>query len=246
MTPNLAEQERIRRYLLGQLADDARQAIERDLLTSGELFEELQIVEDELIDEYLAGKMSADENVQFRRHFMATVDRQDKVRFAGALHRYLKEKERASAPNLRAAMMKRAWAIPVASLALIVLIAAGLWLTRTREPRTFATVTLNLSYGERGPGDQPTRVKLDPDIDALKLLLKLPDSSPPETQYRAELLDNSGGSQSVEAVVQDSQMVSVLIRANKLKREAFAIRLFARGPDGVEHRINGNYLFVIE
>ena len=47
MTPTPEVQERIRRYLLGQLSDGAREEIEQDLLANEELFEELLVAEED-------------------------------------------------------------------------------------------------------------------------------------------------------------------------------------------------------
>lgn len=87
MTPTPEVQERLRSYLLGQLADDAREEVEKDLLASDELFEELLVVEDEIIDEYLAGKLN--DGAAFENHFLATPERHEKLRFGRAFNRYL-------------------------------------------------------------------------------------------------------------------------------------------------------------
>src|SRR6266852_4962960 len=89
MTPTPEVQARIRRYLLGQLADRAREEIEKDLLANDELFEELLVVEDEIIDQYLSGKLDHEERAVFEQHFMATPERQEKLRFGRAFDRYL-------------------------------------------------------------------------------------------------------------------------------------------------------------
>jgi anti-sigma factor RsiW len=52
MTPTPEVQKRLRRYLLGQLTDDAREEVEKDLLASDEVFEEL-LVGRRLVDQYL-------------------------------------------------------------------------------------------------------------------------------------------------------------------------------------------------
>jgi tetratricopeptide (TPR) repeat protein len=89
MTPTPEVQKRLRRYLLGQLTDDAREEVEKDLLASDEVFEELLVVEDEIIDDYVAGKLAEDEHSAFENHFLATPERQDKLKFGRAFKRYL-------------------------------------------------------------------------------------------------------------------------------------------------------------
>ena len=55
MTPSSDLQERIRRYLLGNLPVAEQEEIEKDLMTNGDRFEELLVIEEELIDDYLSG-----------------------------------------------------------------------------------------------------------------------------------------------------------------------------------------------
>src|SRR6267143_3345918 len=90
MTPIQELQERIRRYLLGQLSDGAGEEMERDLLANEDIFAELLIIEDELTDEYVKGRLTPDERANFERHFLATPERQEDLRFAQALNRYVK------------------------------------------------------------------------------------------------------------------------------------------------------------
>src|SRR5216684_4936082 len=90
MTPIQELQERIRRYLLGQLSDGAGEEMERDLLANEEIFAELLIIEQELTDEYVNGGLTPDERANFERHYLATPERQEDLRFAQALNRYVK------------------------------------------------------------------------------------------------------------------------------------------------------------
>lgn len=77
--------ERIKSYLLGQIPEEAESQIETRLLTDKEFYEELSIVEDELIDQYLAGALSISDRESFESHFVLSSERQQKVRFARAL-----------------------------------------------------------------------------------------------------------------------------------------------------------------
>ncbi len=51
----------LRRYLLGQLTREARQVIEQAILSSAEVYEELLIIEEELVDQYIAEDVTPDE-----------------------------------------------------------------------------------------------------------------------------------------------------------------------------------------
>jgi CHAT domain-containing protein/tetratricopeptide (TPR) repeat protein len=84
------QQSDARRYLLKQLPDSDQSAFELRLLTEDDTFGELEIVEDELIDEYLANELSPDERQRFEEHFLITPERENKLRSAQAMTRYLK------------------------------------------------------------------------------------------------------------------------------------------------------------
>jgi hypothetical protein len=83
------EQETIRRYLLGQTPPEDSSRLEERLLTDGEFYQELLIVEDELIDQYLSGELSEPDRKSFAPHFLLLPERQQKLRFARSLKKYV-------------------------------------------------------------------------------------------------------------------------------------------------------------
>src|SRR5712691_2895205 len=87
MARNHNDQNAVRQYLLRQLSDDEQRTIEQRLLSEDDLFEELEIAEDELIDEFLARKLSEEEHKTVERIFLASPERKRKLRFAEALRR---------------------------------------------------------------------------------------------------------------------------------------------------------------
>jgi CHAT domain-containing protein len=78
----------LKQYLLGSLSHEPRQALEQILMTDGELFDELSAAEDELIDQYLAGDLSPSEVDMFENHFLGSLERQEKLRFAKAFRKF--------------------------------------------------------------------------------------------------------------------------------------------------------------
>lgn len=83
------DHERIKSYLLGQLAEEDEPQVEARLLIDGEFHDELSIVEDEIVDDYLGGKLSDTDRQSFESHFASSSERQQKVRFARALRKYV-------------------------------------------------------------------------------------------------------------------------------------------------------------
>jgi hypothetical protein len=79
----------LRRYLLGELDDDAQRLVEERLFTSQEYFDEMLMGEDELIDGYVRGSLSPGEVEAFKSHFLLTPERRVKLRFALSLKRYV-------------------------------------------------------------------------------------------------------------------------------------------------------------
>src|SRR5947199_3004380 len=89
MTPSPEIQGNIKKYLLGQLAGADLAEIERRLLTDDEFYEEVQIMEDELVDEYVNSELSADERRLFEKNFLADPESRHKLRLGRALDRHL-------------------------------------------------------------------------------------------------------------------------------------------------------------
>src|SRR5882724_9278922 len=161
MTPTPEVQERIRRYLLGQLSDGAREEIEQDLLANEDLFQELLVSEDEIIDEYLGGKLSADERANFETHFLATPERREKLKFGRAFDRFLTSQvSEAPARKLSPSRTQWGWAqaffsspLRVAVLALVVLgIVVGGWRIFFHQSDVDkGLLALNSAYREQRP-----------------------------------------------------------------------------------------------
>lgn len=84
-----SEQETIRRYLLGQASPEDSSKVEERLLADDEFYQELLIVEDELIDLYISGELSEPEREGFEPHFLLPPERQQKLRFARSLKKYV-------------------------------------------------------------------------------------------------------------------------------------------------------------
>jgi hypothetical protein len=83
------EQETIRHYLLGQATQEDSSSLEERLLRDSALFQALLIAEDELIDQYLSEKLTPAERQRFETHFLIAPERQRKLHFGRALHKYV-------------------------------------------------------------------------------------------------------------------------------------------------------------
>jgi len=89
MTPGSELQKDLRRYLLGQLDDQIAEAFEKQFLLKDEIFDELLAAEDELIEDYLAETLTAEDRRALEHHFLSTPDRLDQLRFGRTFRQYL-------------------------------------------------------------------------------------------------------------------------------------------------------------
>ena len=249
MTPTPEVQEKLRRYLLGQLAEDARAEVEKDLLANDVLFEELLVLEDEIIDEYLAEKLTRNDRAAFERHFLITPERHEQVNFARAFKRHLARNQLPVRSIWPGFLYKQTAATRVALIGLMVAIAvAGVWLLSSRRsaPQSFATLTLTASQATRSEGSEIPRLKLPLRESNLRLVLILPEGSASAASYRAVIETALGTTKTLDATVQDDRSVTVTVPANELQRGDYSIKLFARNPDGSERRISGSYVFTLD
>lgn len=249
MTPTQETQQRLRRYLLGQLANSARDDVEQNILVNEELFAELLIVEDELTDEYIDGRLSQADRGNFESHFLATPERQQNLRFARALKRYVTTHSDRREPIPQPVTgFRNSWSLRAAVAVAIVAIIAGSWwfYFHQSSPKTFVPLTLTSSPFTRSEGLPVPKVTLPLNADALKISLRLPEQSPTAVRYRVELLSENGENLPLDIAEQDAQSLVVVVRAEQLRRARYVLEVFAIKADGTEQRINASYQFAVE
>jgi hypothetical protein len=83
------DREELRRYLLGQMVEVDLSQVEERLMSEADLYEEILILEDEIIDQYIRGAMSEAESASFERYFLQSPEHRQKLRFARALRKYV-------------------------------------------------------------------------------------------------------------------------------------------------------------
>lgn len=72
------------RYLLGQMSDAEQGEIAEQFFADDELFEQLTIVENDLIDRFVRGELSEDERKLFNQNYLSTAQRRRRVDTAKA------------------------------------------------------------------------------------------------------------------------------------------------------------------
>ncbi|HZG54423.1 MAG TPA: CHAT domain-containing protein, partial [Pyrinomonadaceae bacterium] len=118
--------------MLGGLAAADEEQLELRLLADDAYAKELEVVEDELMDQYVAGALTAEERQQVERHFLKSPERQSDFRFAVALTRHASERaavkdteSAAPPPRARAAFASSVYF----RIAAILVVVAGLGFT---------------------------------------------------------------------------------------------------------------------
>ena len=89
-------------YLLGDLPDPDQAVLEKRVLESGQALEQVSIVEDELIDEYLQSELSGPERERFEREYLSSPTHRERLDFARALREQLSARQSAPAPRTAA------------------------------------------------------------------------------------------------------------------------------------------------
>ena len=105
----------LRHYLLGELSSDEQLKIEEQLIVDDNTIEQMLMVENELIDEYLTGSLPLPEREKYQTLFLATREGQQKVKAARVLKSQL-SKFREPEPtflNRLQAVMARVFSPPV-------------------------------------------------------------------------------------------------------------------------------------
>ena len=220
--------ERIKSYLLGQIPEEAESQIETRLLTDREFYDEFSIIEDELVDQYLTGALSASDRESFESHFVSSSERQQKVRFARALKKRVsvaveepspaeEVSRESSEPTKRVSTWRSLSIFPfgkplvsygLAAAVIIVMVGSALLLTRyLQSPGVngkVLAIELIPTPATRG-GSEVKQFIVTPDIESVRLQL--------------DLLENEY--QSYEALLRDSSLRTVTTAKN-LKPQVIA------------------------
>lgn len=112
MDGNAPNDVTIRAYLLGQIESDVlEEDIEELMLSNEEFSERLDVIEDEIIEEFVEGTLSAADKKAVESHFLRPPERQRKLEQARLFNRYFS----AAARNSLSGVQKptREWHVPL-------------------------------------------------------------------------------------------------------------------------------------
>ena len=195
MLTNEKSLEDLRVWLLGLMSEQESRSLEEQLITDSELYEELFIVEEELIDDYIAGRLSADERAAFESYFMNSPERQEQFRIANALHVYIGDAKEIEPP----VEVKPRWRFAgLTQIAAVLVVAALVWLAISPlgggGGKSLSVVLT--PGGQTREGGTVQQITIPPDTDTLDLDLKLTRHD--FQKYRATLLNSDGGTVQIQ------------------------------------------------
>lgn len=124
-----AERHKLRQYLLGQLTEAEDEQVELRLLTEPDFAEEYDIVENEVIDDYVAGRFKGEDLKQVEEYFFKSQQRRNKLKFALAL------KQRKSQMVTIKEHKKKTYRPYLAIAASLLLVGGGFFIWRTLSSR---------------------------------------------------------------------------------------------------------------
>ena len=212
--------ERIKEYLLGRLNENHRADVELRLLNDDEFFDELQIIEDELVDDYLSGRLDRGDKRRFENHFLVAPERKARLQFGKVFNRYLELNEPSgdlvgtSSALVSSKRVSAGWFRPftrpwvAATVSVAILLAAlmtywAVWRGRNNVDSTQRVVFVSLMPGAVRSAGAINRVDITPDVGLLQLGLGLAEVK--FSRYSATILSEGQTVSVVEGLTPTSQ-----------------------------------------
>jgi hypothetical protein len=90
--PSAEESRLLRHYLLHALEENEQEQVELRLLAEKDFSRRLIMAQQDLIDDYVAGRLSDSEEDRFRQYYVTTPERLQRLKFGIALNRYVSER----------------------------------------------------------------------------------------------------------------------------------------------------------
>jgi len=200
MNETLDERDTLRKYLLHELGEAEQERLEERLLTDKEFSRHVAMAQNDLIDDFVTGALSKHDLECFRKYFMTTPARLQKVNFATALDRYVTEKTATAerVPTVGAGIVERVLAFSRARSLKIALSVAGCLLIFgiaffALRPGWFRPV------GGQDFGQEFVRINHAQEMGPLQLSeLRRSSANTPTLTLRQNLVREDAGSRKVE------------------------------------------------
>ena len=227
LVPNVV----LRRYLLGDLNAALRGVLERLCFLSDDLHKRLEIVEVELVDDYVYGRLSAPQRLRFENAYLTSARRRDNIAIAESLRDYSADIERQ--PGAQVVQERPAWwqsrrSFVVAWLSLVAVVAVGAWVFQMwRRPTVFTIVLApELSSGSRSPTDTNSPFSVPP--AAQRVMFEIHPREPRRQGYSAVLkLNRTVVETAREIKISNTGVLPFDVPITKLKTGTYSLELTA-------------------
>lgn len=127
----------LREFLLGKVTDDVRERLEGLFVTDPQARERVLAVEQDLIEDYLEGSLSADDSERFVAHYTQTAEQRRKLRITKSIKDWAVTEAGQNAPvvisSRQRTWLRPAFWVPVAAMLLIAIVVAAFWLSKRGE-----------------------------------------------------------------------------------------------------------------
>lgn len=241
-------------YLLGELPESERERLEEKFVVDESVFEELVAAEEDLIDDYVRGKLSDRQRRLFEREFLSTGERMRKLAAARVFIAQIDKQPRTPS---RRWLLPRTW-VPAAAAASLLCIVGAWWLahrqeahpaalpvqvTRSQTPDTQlpaaperrlteqhapVTVAFLLTPGLLRDDERRQPLRMPP--GAQQVRLEAPLESTDFRAYRAALRTAEGSDVfAVAEVAPHGGRVAIVVPAVKLKPGDYILSVYAIG-----------------
>lgn len=186
-----------RRFLLGDMSAGEREAFETRFLTDESLFQQLSLVEGELIEHYILDALTDSDKAKFEGQYLSNPIRRQRVEVARATINRLNVRPVVAENSLgllaAVGRMFAAYKLSFVALAVLTALGVGIWLIVIRRPSRDDIALLpagpqhaNVSFGNQSVSTIPDQT--DDPANANKLptpMPQLPTPSPPPPTSKA-------------------------------------------------------------
>src|SRR5215813_862087 len=169
MRERALDEIRARQFLLGELPPEEEGQIEELAFEDCDTFAFLESVENDLIDEFIQGDLSSDEEERFESHFLSQPGRRGNLKISQALQQHLDRLE--DVPPRRKFWLQLSIAVvTVLFIVLLVAIIVRVWEGRQSstiqagpdKPKVIPSPQLNASPSQAPPTSTPAYVENKP------------------------------------------------------------------------------------
>ncbi|MDQ3257528.1 MAG: zf-HC2 domain-containing protein [Acidobacteriota bacterium] len=163
MAQTLNNEEMMVRYLLGELSEEEQSRLEDEYFARDDFFEQLLVIEDDLIDAYVRGELSANRRAQFEKHFLSLPQRRERVGFASELLRPVAQTSASTHPATVNERTLSWWqsmfplprfSLAVAAVLLVAVALASIWFAFDRNERRARLAREEAEHGARRQPNQ--------------------------------------------------------------------------------------------